>query len=375
MKTAVLSKSNHLVTAILGVLALAAPACVSDPGDLGAPGDPAAGDVGPDEFATKPAPVRPTTPPGDDPSAKPKHSNMPPGELSALVLTAGLGANPTNLWPTQFSTLTATASIDVGPTPYYLRIRENATGALLISCGTGSSCATSVTQPTDISVSYIATIEDFPGNVQAVSQVAVVNWFAASLNLATSATTLPVGGIATLTATASRDVGPSPFYIEIFDATTATRLQTCGSGISCGVSVSQAAATTHAYQAFLSPASGVFPPPGAQRVTAVDYVTWANSGLSVSLSNPVFTGTFTQQVTATASIDVGPTPYWIEIFDQTHGTRVAVCGFGTTCTATIPASTSSNVELVAFISANSTALPPDNAQAASNIVFSLFVIG
>ncbi len=40
-------------------------------------------------------------------------------------------------------------------------------------------------------------------------------------------------------------------------------------------------------------------------------------------------------VTATASEEVGPTPYWIEIFDVTTGTPVALCASGTTCSATV----------------------------------------
>lgn len=382
MTTAITSRSNHLLTALLGVLALAAPACLTAPGDdaepgtgSGSPGS--SGDAGDFRavFASKPAPVRPAMPSADELAAKPKHSTLSPSELSSLALTTGLSASPTNLWPTQFSSLTATASADVGPTPFFIRIREVAGGALLVSCGTGVTCATSVTQPTDISVAYVASIEDFAGNVQASSPVAVVNWFAASLSLAPSATTVPVGGSVSLLATTSRDIGPSPFFTEIFDATTATLLAICPTGTSCSASVSQAAATTHTFRAFLSPASSTFPPPGAQRTTPLYFVTWASSGLSVSLSNPRFVSTFTQSVTATANIDVGPTPYWIEIFDQTTGTRVAVCGSGTTCTATIPATTSTSDELVAFISSNSADLPPVNAQAASNIVFGLFVIG
>lgn len=378
MMTAITSRSNPLRAALLGALALATPACLAGPDDDAGAGAADGSHVPPDfaaVAASKPVPVRPAMPSADELAAKPRDATLPPREPSSFTFTVGLSAGPTNLWPTQFSSLTAFASSDVGPTPFYIRIREVATGALLVSCGTGVTCPTSVTQPTDISVAYVASIEDFAGNVQATSPVAVVNWFGTSLNLTPGATTVPVGGSTTLVATTARDIGPSPFFTEIFDATTATLLAICGSGTSCSATVSQAAATTHTYRAFLSPASSTFPPPGAQRTTGLYFVTWASSGLSVSLSAPVFVSTFTQSVTATANIDVGPTPYWIEIFDQTTGTRVAVCGSGTTCTATIPATTSTSDELVAFISSFSTDLPPVNAQAASNIVFGLLVLG
>src|SRR5262249_40286206 len=51
---------------------------------------------------------------------------------------------------------------------------------------------------------------------------------------------------------------------------------------------------------------------------------WVSAGTSVTL-------------TATASTDVGPTPYFIEILRQ-NGSAVAICGSGTTCATTVSAS-------------------------------------
>src|SRR3954464_8353149 len=45
------------------------------------------------------------------------------------------------------------------------------------------------------------------------------------LDLAASANYVLVGGSATLTATYSTDVGPTPYYIEIFDHTTGTMVK------------------------------------------------------------------------------------------------------------------------------------------------------
>src|ERR1700759_1588364 len=99
VKTATISKSNHLTTALLGLLAFAAPACLSDPGDdgapAGAPGSPTGFDLG--SIVNKPAPVRPAMPSADQLAAKPKHSAMSQSELASLALTTGLRASPANL--------------------------------------------------------------------------------------------------------------------------------------------------------------------------------------------------------------------------------------------------------------------------------------
>jgi hypothetical protein len=94
-------------------------------------------------------------------------------------------------------------------------------------------------------------------------------------------------------------------------------------------------------------------------------VTWTSSGISVSLSaQPSTSGSET--VTATASIDVGPTPYYIEIFDIETG-LVTRCPSGTTCTATFTPAVGVN-HLVAFVAGFGTTLLPPNIQAESAIV-------
>jgi hypothetical protein len=72
-------------------------------------------------------------------------------------------------------------------------------------------------------------------------------------------------------------------------------------------------------------------------------------------------------VTATANANVGPTPYYIEIFDENTGSRLAVCGSGTTCSLSFtPSLYGSN--LVAFISGSGATLPPPGIVASSNVV-------
>jgi hypothetical protein len=61
-------------------------------------------------------------------------------------------------------------------------------------------------------------------------------------------------------------------------------------------------------------------------------------------------------VTATASADVGPTPFYIEIFDDS-GALVKLCGSGATCGALYTPSASGS-SLVAFVAPFSTTVVP-----------------
>lgn len=186
-----------------------------------------------------------------------------------------------------------------------------------------------------------------------------------------SAYTVPVGTSVTLTTGTTCDIGPTPYYLQIFDATTGALVHTWGSGTSFNTSVSQNVASTHGYIAYLDSFSTSFPPSGVYQQSATMYVTWEAppNNFQVSLSGPSVLqynagpGIYT----ATVNQDVGPTPYWIEIFDESTGTRLAVCGFGTTCSVSFTPSTSGD-NLVAFVSANSTALPPSATQANSAVL-------
>jgi hypothetical protein len=181
--------------------------------------------------------------------------------------------------------------MNVGPTPFYLRIYDETTQAYVITCGTGTTCTTPVTEPTPTADYYVAVISDPsasypPGGVQADSAIAAVVWQGVGISLSASPTTVAVGSPATLTATTSTDIGPSPFYTEIYDAISQTWLRTCGSGTTCSVTVSQGAATTHQYIAYESGDSAAYPPAGLQEASLPSFVTWSGLGWQVSLSAP-----------------------------------------------------------------------------------------
>jgi hypothetical protein len=131
--------------------------------------------------------------------------------------------------------------------------------------------------------------------------------------------------------------------------------------------VSQSAATTHAYVGYLaSGLEGANPPSGVVSTSVNTFVTWNNLGYRVSV--PVEVACFEPHgfaiITATANIDVGPTPYFIEIYNQA-GTRISVCSSGSTCQG--GGSCGSVGAYYGFISFSSISFPPAGIQASSNV--------
>ena len=72
-----------------------------------------------------------------------------------------------------------------------------------------------------------------------------------AVSLATSATDPYLGTSVTLTATANTDVGPTPYYITIYDETTGAELAVCGSGSTCSATVSESNTGSHQFEAFI----------------------------------------------------------------------------------------------------------------------------
>jgi hypothetical protein len=77
----------------------------------------------------------------------------------------------------------------------------------------------------------------------------------------------------------------------------------------------------------------------------------AGNGFAVSLAASSAYPLIRQSVTltATTNADVGPTPYYITIYSETTGAELAVCGFGTTCTATVTQATPGAQTFEAFV--------------------------
>ncbi len=80
-------------------------------------------------------------------------------------------------------TVTAITNVDVGPTPYYVTIYSETTGAALAICGSGATCSGTVSQSTRGSQDFEAFVgDDVPGNghpgfVLVSSNVVPVTWW------------------------------------------------------------------------------------------------------------------------------------------------------------------------------------------------------
>jgi hypothetical protein len=339
--------------------------------------------------ADKPQPVQPRHAPGTAtgsalPAKPARRAGAAPAAGAADAWSVGLTANATMLWPTQYVTLTATSNMDVGPTPYYLRIYDVYDGTYVGSCGAGTTCSLATTQTVPVVHLYRAVVSDGSATVPPAVQVATsidvsVDWRTLvdnlQLKLAAQPSTSSVGAQVTLTATAAEDVGPSPFYFLLFDATTLTFLGRCGFGMSCSITVSQPAAATHMYAAYVGASTVDTYPTGQQPHYVVAtagfvYATWADTGWTVALTASTVTDN-SQTLTASTKIDVGPTPYYIEIFALPFNHLIAVCGSGTSCTATVPVDYLAT-DVQAFVMTYATSAFPFPAtavvQASSNVV-------
>ena len=172
-----------------------------------------------------------------------------------------------------------------------------------------------------------------------------------------------VGSSVSLAAQFSYDVGPTPYYIEIYDQTTGARLASCGYGTTCSATVASNVETTHNYVADVASWSTSYPPPNVQSASMTVPVTW-NATIVLNGGQAYANGP--ANLTAQTTYDVGPTPYYIEIYDQTTGSRIAVCGSGTSCS--VSESGYGTHTFVAYIAAWSAGSPPPSIQATSNPV-------
>jgi hypothetical protein len=90
---------------------------------------------------------------------------------------------------------------------------------------------------------------------------------------------------------------------------------------------------------------------GAAAAPARPVLPAAGDGFSVSLGTSSSYPYAGQPVTVTAitNVDVGPTPYYITIYSETTGAELAVCGSGTTCSATVSQANRGSQYFEAFV--------------------------
>ena len=93
------------------------------------------------------------------------------------------------------------------------------------------------------------------------------------VELSASPPSLAVNQSTTLTATTGTDVGPTPWYIDIYDMTANKLLRACGSGVTCSVNVTEGLETTHAFVAYVGAPSPAPPPSNLQGTSNTAFVT------------------------------------------------------------------------------------------------------
>jgi hypothetical protein len=92
-----------------------------------------------------------------------------------------------------------------------------------------------------------------------------------AISLSASSTTVATGQPVSLTGTANRDIGPTPYGLSIIDTTTGQEVAHVGSGSVIAATVSQAAATTHSYVAMVCNRGGA----NAQASSTPVTITWS----------------------------------------------------------------------------------------------------
>jgi hypothetical protein len=285
--------------------------------------------------------------------------------------------DPNAVAPGQASTVTAHSYTgDVGPTPYYLQVFDHTTGQLLAQCGSGTDCSTSVTMSAPTTHYYTAYIAGYcsactepPPSVQASITPKFVTWLMASLS-ANRPTAVSVGESVTLTATTNAPDKQTSIGLAIIDTSTGTTIASCETGpqlgnSNCSITVSQGAPGTHAYQARArNPADA-----STIAQTQVGSNTFAETWLSVSVTAAPYVGVGKDvTVIGQANVDVGPTPYYIAVYDVTGGNfqLVVSCGHGTTCSVNAMFSTAQIHTYRAYVgSVPATTAPPVTVKATS----------
>src|SRR5256886_1874548 len=233
-----------------------------------------------------------------------------PADQAGFTIT--LEASQVALSPGQTVTLTARPIVDLGGDNDRTVIRDvtaGTAGTVVAVCDLGPFCRAPVTLGVAIRT-YVATIEppsatDPPPFVLATSDPVQVTWLAVNLHVGPAV--LTPGGTTTLSASAPVDVGPTPWFIEIFDLDAGIPVAICGSGDTCSTSILQSDSTVRTYQAFISRYGLTLHPPDERASSDGVTASWLTIGLSSFPEVPNLFPGLTVTLTATSSLDVGPT--------------------------------------------------------------------
>lgn len=279
--------------------------------------------------ADKPA----LTPAACQADAAPGFAGGAPVSLHPEIPTIALSMDKNVLASRSTAQLLATTSRSVTGTPWAIEIFDVTSRALLGACSRSAACAVAYTGTTGnhTFIAYVMTPgQKLPGgNEAAASNRVEARWLGVDIAADQPSIVAP-GKPITFTASASENVSPIGYLIEIRDAKNGQRLTFCSQGTTCSTSLVEPTAGTrsvvadlvaqspavHASTATLNPTSGT----ASGTWLGVDLQS-SSAGRSVSF-------------TATANADLSRTPWSIFILSE-NGKQVGQpCNAGT-CSATI----------------------------------------
>lgn len=162
------------------------------------------------------------------------------------------------------------------------------------------------------------------------------------------------GVFTTLTATTNIDVGPTPYFIRIWDDERGAYIASCGVGTSCSVNITRTGPRATSFKVVVANSGGI------AVASAFASAYWHVSGLrltesetTVGVSAPVLLTTFTDY-------DIGVSPYWVQIYDDTARTILRSCGAGTMCSVNVSQATATTHRFSACFTEYSASYPPQN---------------
>jgi hypothetical protein len=279
-----------------------------------------------------PAAAKTTVPGGASPAGGALHSPDPSTTADdTLTLTSSSSAlNAGNA-----IRLDAKSTLNVSGTPYAIEIFDVTTKLLVGACTETAECQVSFSAKTGTHsfVAYVATpTQGIPQDgIKLSSNKVDVRFLGVTLAVIEPSIVAP-GKAVTFVATATEDVAPTGFVIELHDAATGTRLTYCSRGTECSTSLVEPSGGVKTVIATLSPADPtvVEANPDVHAASTKVSATW----LAVQGSAAVHSNVLS--LSAIANADLSQTPYSIYFFDEA-GKQVGSACNAASCAASAPA--------------------------------------
>lgn len=156
-------------------------------------------------------------------------SSLSSNAVSVAWLASSIAANNTVVGPGYGISLTATSTIDVGKAGRWLEIYDLTTKTRLTYCSRGTTCTTTLAEPTGGKHEIVGYVT---GSPEAVSTPIYVTWL--SITLAASTTTSSIGAVY-LRASTNADITTTPWVLAIYDDHGRLVDHACKTGHVCAV--------------------------------------------------------------------------------------------------------------------------------------------